>query len=64
MYFPSGVVFSNGNIWKQQRRFALTTLKYFGFGKKSLEPVIVDEFTYCAKDISSYKGKYLYTVKL
>ncbi|XP_059196409.1 cytochrome P450 2J6-like [Centropristis striata] len=52
-----GVVFSNGNIWKQQRRFALSTLKYFGFGKKSLEPVILDEFTYCAKDFKSYKGK-------
>uniref|UniRef100_A0A673ASZ7 Cytochrome P450 2J2-like n=1 Tax=Sphaeramia orbicularis TaxID=375764 RepID=A0A673ASZ7_9TELE len=47
-----GVVFSNGNTWKQQRRFALSTLKYFGFGKKSLEPVILEEFTYVAKEIS------------
>ncbi|XP_054908575.1 cytochrome P450 2J6-like [Poeciliopsis prolifica] len=52
-----GVIFSNGNIWKQQRRFALSTLKYFGFGKKSLEPVILDEFRHCAKEIRGYKGK-------
>uniref|UniRef100_A0A673ATH9 Cytochrome P450 2J2-like n=1 Tax=Sphaeramia orbicularis TaxID=375764 RepID=A0A673ATH9_9TELE len=50
-------IFSNGNTWKQQRRFALSTLKYFGFGKKSLEPVILEEFTYVAKEISAYKGK-------
>ncbi|XP_017262782.1 cytochrome P450 2J6 [Kryptolebias marmoratus] len=52
-----GVIFSNGNIWKQQRRFALSTLKYFGFGKKSLEPVILEEFTHCAEEIKRYKGK-------
>lgn len=52
-----GVGFSNGHIWRQQRRFALSTLKYFGFGKRSLEPVILDEFTHCAKDFNSYKGK-------
>ncbi|XP_070687941.1 cytochrome P450 2J2-like [Pempheris klunzingeri] len=52
-----GVVFSSGNVWKQQRRFALSTLRYFGFGKKSLEPIILDEFTYCATVFNSYKGK-------
>ncbi|XP_029285177.1 cytochrome P450 2J2-like [Cottoperca gobio] len=51
-----GLIFSSGNTWKQQRRFALSTLKYFGFGKKSLEPIILDEFTHCAKDFNSYKG--------
>ncbi|XP_049444370.1 cytochrome P450 2J6-like [Epinephelus fuscoguttatus] len=55
-----GIVLSNGNTWKQQRRFALSTLKYFGFGKKSLEPVILNEFTHCAKDLSSYEGKPFY----
>uniref|UniRef100_A0A8C9ZP88 Cytochrome P450 2J2-like n=1 Tax=Sander lucioperca TaxID=283035 RepID=A0A8C9ZP88_SANLU len=55
--FPSGLIFSNGNTWKQQRRFAFSTLKYFGFGKKSLEPIILDEFAYCAKVFKSYKGK-------
>ncbi|XP_040895603.1 cytochrome P450 2J6-like [Toxotes jaculatrix] len=52
-----GIVFSSGNIWKQQRRFALSTLKYFGFGKKSLEPDILDEFTHCSKDFQANKGK-------
>nr|XP_040041230.1 cytochrome P450 2J6-like [Gasterosteus aculeatus aculeatus] len=52
-----GVIFSNGNTWKQQRRFALSALRHFGFGKKSLEPVILDEFTYCVKDFNSHKGK-------
>ncbi|KAF7203083.1 cytochrome P450 2J6 isoform X2 [Nothobranchius furzeri] len=52
-----GVIFSNGNIWKQQRRFALSTLRYFGFGKKSLEPVILDEFTHCAEEFRGFKNK-------
>ncbi|XP_034559714.1 cytochrome P450 2J6-like [Notolabrus celidotus] len=52
-----GLIFSSGHLWKQQRRFTLSTLRYFGFGRKSLEPVILDEFTNCAKDIQSYKGK-------
>ncbi|XP_014265519.2 cytochrome P450 2J6 isoform X1 [Maylandia zebra] len=52
-----GVFTSSGNLWKQQRRFVLSTLRQFGFGKKSLESVVLDEFTYCAKNIRSYKGK-------
>ncbi|KAM3620490.1 uncharacterized protein V6R79_024303 [Siganus canaliculatus] len=52
-----GIVFSNGNIWKQQRRFALSTLRYFGLGKKSLEPVILNEFVHCAKEFEQYQGK-------
>ncbi|XP_028301097.1 cytochrome P450 2J6-like [Gouania willdenowi] len=46
----------SGKIWKQQRRFALSTLRHFGFGKKSLEQVVLDEFTNCAAYFSKYKG--------
>uniref|UniRef100_A0A3B5A4V2 Cytochrome P450 2J6-like n=1 Tax=Stegastes partitus TaxID=144197 RepID=A0A3B5A4V2_9TELE len=52
-----GVIFSSGHNWRQQRRFALSTLRYFGIGKKSLEPVILDEFTHCAEEFRSFKGK-------
>ncbi|CAJ1060406.1 cytochrome P450 2J2-like [Xyrichtys novacula] len=52
-----GVIFTSGHMWKQQRRFALSTFKHFGLGKKSLEPVILDEFTHCSKDFYHFKGK-------
>lgn len=52
-----GVILSKGHRWKQQRRFALSTFRYFGFGKKSLEPVMLDEFDICAKEIRRFDGK-------
>uniref|UniRef100_A0A667XZE8 Cytochrome P450 2J2-like n=1 Tax=Myripristis murdjan TaxID=586833 RepID=A0A667XZE8_9TELE len=52
-----GLGLSNGHLWKQQRRFALSTLKYFGVGSKSLERAILDEFTYSGKNITDRKGK-------
>lgn len=38
-----GLLFNDGEEWRNQRRFVLKTLKDFGFGKKGLEHVLVEE---------------------
>jgi len=39
----TGIVFTDGQNWSDQRRFALRHLRDFGFGKKSAEVIILEE---------------------
>ncbi|XP_065125189.1 cytochrome P450 2B15-like [Paramisgurnus dabryanus] len=50
------IMVTYGNSWKQQRRFALHTLKNFGLGKKSVEERVLDEAHYLVTELLKDEG--------
>ncbi|XP_073731688.1 cytochrome P450 2B4 [Misgurnus anguillicaudatus] len=51
-----GILMTNGHSWKQQRRFALHTLRNFGLGKKSVEERVLDEGHYLVTEMLKDEG--------
>ncbi|XP_068174781.1 cytochrome P450 2J4-like [Antennarius striatus] len=53
----AGLFFSNGHVWKRQRRFAMTMLRTFGLAKSSMEQSICEESHYLQEAMEKEKGE-------
>uniref|UniRef100_A0A3B5PRF0 Cytochrome P450 2K4-like n=1 Tax=Xiphophorus maculatus TaxID=8083 RepID=A0A3B5PRF0_XIPMA len=51
-----GIVWTNGDSWKEMRRFALTNLKDFGMGKRVCEEKIIEECHILIQKLKEFKG--------
>ncbi|TDH00730.1 hypothetical protein EPR50_G00191610 [Perca flavescens] len=52
-----GVLWANGDSWKEMRRFALTNLRDFGMGKKASEDKIIEECEYLIEVFKKFKDQ-------
>uniref|UniRef100_A0A673CBT1 Cytochrome P450 2K1-like n=1 Tax=Sphaeramia orbicularis TaxID=375764 RepID=A0A673CBT1_9TELE len=52
-----GVLWSNGDSWKEMRRFSLINLRDYGMGKKACEDKIIEESFYLSEELKKFKGE-------
>ncbi len=54
--FWSGIIFSNGENWREMRRFALNNLRDLGMGKRGSEEKIIEEIEYLKGEFDKFEG--------
>ncbi|NXY35077.1 CP2J2 protein, partial [Pomatorhinus ruficollis] len=52
-----GVMFSNGHLWKQQRRFGIAAMRKMGLGKKEQDCLLQEEATHLVEFLQKTNGK-------
>ena len=57
MFVYTGIVSSDGDMWREQRRFSLEVLRDFGMGKSILEDKIHEEIHFFIDEIASFDGR-------
>ncbi|KAK1896913.1 Cytochrome P450 2J2 [Dissostichus eleginoides] len=53
----AGLFFSNGRVWRRQRRFAMAMLRTFGLAKSSMEQSICEESHHLQEAMQKEKGE-------
>ncbi|XP_061185640.1 cytochrome P450 2C20-like [Saccostrea echinata] len=52
-----GLAWSSGSLWKEQRTFALTTMRKFGFGRRCLQSQVMEEVDCLMEEFEKYEGQ-------
>ncbi|XP_072406293.1 cytochrome P450 2K1-like isoform X1 [Chiloscyllium punctatum] len=62
--FRTGVIFSDGKLWRENRKFVISALRGFGMGKKSIEDRISEEASFLVNVFESHKGQPFETAQI